>query len=256
MSSQIEHALARLGPPSLVDVRRHALFLDLDGTLLEIRQRPDLVASDQALRTMLQELGELLGGALAIVSGRTIDDVDAILNNAAPCVVGLHGQELRIGARRFPSTISKEMLAALATVRKLTAGGVLEVLVENKGAAIALHYRRAPEQAEFVCRIVDEIAKIHGLKVLHGKMVAELVPTDATKARAISALIHDPPFAGRTPIAVGDDATDEEAFEAAVALGGFAVHVGPPRPTSANYRVRDAEAVIAWLLAALQRTSP
>lgn len=241
----------RLERPPLIDMRRHALFLDLDGTLLEIEQRPDLVVSDQALRVLLRDLGEHLDGALAIVSGRTIDDVDAILAGVAPSVAGLHGQEHRIGNARLTSTNTKEMVAALATVRKLTAGGAIDVLVENKGPAIALHYRRTPEQGEFVRRVVDEIAAIHGLKVLHGKMVAELVPVNASKARAVNALLCEPPFAGRTPITVGDDVTDEEAFDAALAFGGFAVHVGLPQHTHANYRLPDVMAVRSWLLASI-----
>lgn len=244
-------ALDRLKFPPLIDSKRHALFLDLDGTLLELAPRPDLVVVDPALIALLQALSAHLNGALAIVSGRSINDVDTLLPEAVRCVAGLHGQEYRIDGVRAHGPTDAGIEAALVTIRKLKAGGAIDALLENKGTAIALHYRQAPEQGLFVRRMADELASIHGLKVLHGKMVAELVPLNASKALAISTLMREPAFAGRQPVAVGDDVTDEDAFSAALSLGGFAVHVGAARSTHAAYRLESVKAVKSWLRACL-----
>lgn len=253
MSLYDEEAPARLERPPLIDLQKHALFLDLDGTLLEIEERPELVASDRALRELLRDLSEAMNGALAIVSGRSIEDVDRVLHGVAPCVAGLHGQEHRTLETRSTAAPSKAMADALVTVRKLTDGGVLDAMVENKGAGIALHYRRNPEHAEFVRRVADEIAAIHGLRTVHGKMVAELTSSDTSKGQAIFKFLQDSTFAGRRPVAVGDDITDEDAFSAARKLGGFAVHVGDVRSTRASHRLPSVSAVKSWLLASLGR---
>lgn len=247
------HGGSRLGPPPPLDLQRHALFLDLDGTVLEIEQRPDLVRADEVLRGLLRELHVRLNGALAIISGRTIADVDRILGLATPCVSGIHGQEHRVDGVLEPARTSPQLEAAAETIHKLNAGDLLRLLVEHKGGAVAIHYRQAPEHAQLVRRAADEIAARHGLKVLYGQMVVEFLPADVSKSNAVSRFMRTPPFMGRTPIALGDDTTDEDAFAAAREHGGAGVHVGEPRQTLAQHRLANVSAVRSWLLSSLGR---
>lgn len=255
MSLQNEQAPPRLERPPAIDIQRNAIFFDLDGTLLEIEQRPDLVAADQALRVLLRDITDRMSGAVAIVSGRMADDVDAIVQRVVPNVAGQHGQEMRLGERRLAAPTGANIAGALERVHQAIARIEADILVENKGGAVALHYRRAPQHADFVRRTADEIASAFGLKVLHGKMVAEIIPSSASKAHAVAAIMREPAFAGRTPIAIGDDITDEDAFSAAAELGGFGVHVGAPRPTRAAYRLPGVMAVKSWLLSSLGAAS-
>lgn len=248
---QTDDASVRL-PPPLLDLAEDALFLDLDGTLVEIEQEPDLVSSDPALRVLLRDLAMRMNGALAIVSGRRVADVDRILHDVAVCVSGLHGSERRIGEAFYTAPASKTVRQAADALRARIAG-VDKVFVEDKGAAVALHYRRAPEQAAFAQEIGAEIAEQLNLRMLRGKMVVELLPHEASKAQAISQLMREPAFAGRKPVAVGDDVTDEDAFSAAQRLGGYGLLVGPPRETQARHRVPGVMGVRSWLLASLGR---
>lgn len=248
----------RLAPPRLafpppLDFNRDALFLDLDGTLLEIAQRPDMVEGDAVLRGLLRELHSRLGGALAIISGRAISDVDRILGAETPHVSGVHGQHHRIGGELQQSHHSASIEAAAEKLRELNASDLLRVLVEHKGAALAVHYREAPEHAPLVKRVADEIAERHGLKVMQGRMVVEFLPPDASKSDAVAFFMKTPAFAGRLPVAVGDDVTDEDAFMTARALNGAGIQVGEARHTSAKYRLANVGAVRSWLLGSLGR---
>ena len=133
----------------------------------------------------------------------------------------------------------------------MTAKGALQVDVEDKGLALALHYRRAPEFADVARRAAADIAQRHGLSILEGKMVIELTLGQRSKADAVLDFMAAPPFASRKPVAVGDDVTDEDAFRAVAALGGQSILVGAPRDTAAAYRLPDTRAVFAWLKAGL-----
>jgi trehalose 6-phosphate phosphatase len=124
---------------------------------------------------------------------------------------------------------------------------VFGAAVEEKGSGIALHFRERPEYRELVRRAADELAQAYGLRTIHGKMVAEILAAGPNKGHALNTLSQEFPFEGRMPIAVGDDVTDEDAFAAAVANGGFAVLVGEARESNAYYRVRDVASVRAWL---------
>lgn len=237
-----------LAPPPPIGVRRHALFLDLDGTLVDFAAHPEQVIASEELRLLLANLSREMNGAIALITGRTIASADAVLNGALIHVAGIHGAERRVlGAPSVNASIS----AALEHARALIANGALQVDVEDKGLAFAFHYRRKPEFADATRRAAAEIAHRHGLSVLEGKMVVELTLGQQTKADAVRDFMAAPPFADREPIAVGDDITDEDAFGAVAALGGQSVLVGAPRETIARFRLADTQSVFNWLKSGL-----
>jgi trehalose 6-phosphate phosphatase len=228
-----------------------AVFLDLDGTLLEIAAHPNAVSASADLRELLNRLSTALNGACAVITGRTVADADAILDGAIATIAGVHGAEtktpiastVRWGSDDEPDWAARADAYALAAR--------LQLLVEDKRASLALHYRDTPEAADEVRRGADAIADEHGLRVLHGHMVVELIAGQRTKGDALDAFMSHPPFAGRRPIAIGDDVTDEDAFKSAAARGGFGVRVGLPRETAAAYGLDGPGNVAAWLEASL-----
>lgn len=224
-----------------------ALFLDLDGTLARFRPRPDDVGPDPARNALLRGLQDALAGRLAIVSGRAIDDVDRILDASVIAVAGVHGLERRLpdGARAdaAPHPRLAEARARLETFAAARAG----LLVEPKPVSVALHYRGAPDRGPDVRALASLIASETGLKLQQGAMVAELRTPGPNKGDVVRDLLAAPPFAGATPIFVGDDVTDEDGFEAAASLDGWGVLVGPPRPTAARARLPDVGRTLEWL---------
>ncbi len=248
-------ASTSLAPPSLtVD---DALLLDVDGTLLEIAPTPAAVLVPPALRDLLVALPPALGGALALVSGRAIASIDAVFAPLRLSVVGQHGLEWRwdngpiehADAAPIPSTVADEITA----FAKANAG----VLLEKKGGALALHFRARPELTAAAGSLLRSCAdRSPGLEVLAGKMVAELRPTGVHKGTGIRQLRARPPFAGRRPVFVGDDVTDEDGFDAVTAVGGHGVLVGPGRSTGARYRLPSVRAVHAWLRDSLAALPP
>jgi len=235
-------------PPAL-DVNSHALFLDLDGTLIDIADHPDAVSASADLLALLHLLERRMHGALALITGRTIADADNVLAGAMQTVAGVHGFEMRV--REEPVLREKVNLkgvaAALAEARALVASNALPAMIEEKLSSLALHYRHAPEFEQHVREIGASLAKKHGLQTLNGKMVVELAAGARTKADALASLMQATPFSGRTPIAIGDDLTDENAFREAIRRGGFAILVGEPRPSLARYRLPDPAGVFDWL---------
>lgn len=228
-----------------------ALLLDVDGTLLEIAETPQGVRVSAELLEVLRSLSLKTRGALALVSGRSIADLDALFAPLLLPSAGLHGFEKR-GAggayqrRSLPDAAAvqsaREALQRLATVNK-------DLLLEDKHFVLALHYRRVPELAPTILAAMREIAA--GLQpdlVLQlGRMVAELRPAASNKGTAVSALMAEPPFHGRCPIYIGDDATDEAAFERVNEVGGISIAVNVRRPTVAQAALPDVAAVHDWL---------
>jgi trehalose 6-phosphate phosphatase len=239
-------------PPFLQDVGRCALFLDIDGTLLEIEARPENVHADETLRALLLALEQRTQGALAILTGRSLQDADRVLGESVRCIAALHGQDCRLGEGTLQQQPPVEAWAqAKNVVERLVDIGALTADLEDKGGAVALHYRSRPEQGPLIARAIDEIAARHGLRALHGKMVSELMPLGATKGVALATLMQAPPFSGRVPVVIGDDVTDEDAFAAVNELGGVSIVVGEREGTEAQYTLPDVAAVRAWLEAAL-----
>jgi trehalose 6-phosphate phosphatase len=234
------------------------LFLDLDGTLLEIAATPTGVAVGSDLRGLLAALRDRLDGAVALVSGRAIAQLDDILAPLRLCAAGQHGLEWR-GAdgaiRRHPAPAVPP--GALARLRAFVADHPGTIL-EPKGASVAVHYRGRPEAGHATAAAVTALADADpgAWDVLHGKMVVELRPAGVHKGVAIERLMQDAPFAGRTPVFAGDDWTDEDGFTAVRERGGIAIAVGVDRRTRAGHGLPDVSAVHQWLAdsaAALRR---
>jgi trehalose 6-phosphate phosphatase len=240
-------ASAELPAPPPLDIQRHALFLDLDGTLLELEARPELVKADADLSNLLARLSASMNGACAIVTGRAIEDVDRILGVEMESVSGLHGQEARIAGNMQRRVDGKALRAAALEIERLVGSGALQARLEDKGAGLALHYRETPEHARLIEAAAAEIAKAYDLQLMHGKLVVELLPFGASKRLALADMMEHPLFARRMPVAIGDDVTDEDAFQAAWAHGGFGVHVGQVRRTCARYAFEDVAAVRLWI---------
>jgi len=238
-------------PPPL-DLRRCAIFSDFDGALVNLEAHPDDVVADSDLIQLLRAIAAAADGALAIVTGRRAADVARKLDGAAPVVAGLHGGDLWVaGAASSPPAPSSSMRALASCLLALESEGVLGARIEDKGASIALHYRHAPDLQSHVMSLAASLAEAHGLRLIAGKMVMELTPRGVSKGLALEQLMKRPPFAERSPIAIGDDVTDEDAFASAQALGGFGGFVGDARSSCAHWRLPDVEAVRAWLAASL-----
>lgn len=227
-----------------------ALFLDLDGTLAPIAARPQDVRPDPRRTRLLEKLEAGLDGRLAVVSGRTIADVDRILERRVPCVAAVHGLVRRGADGQVHEEPAHPRLAEAVQRLRDFAARDSGLLVEEKGASVALHFRLARSQADAARALAHEIAGETGLTVQDGDMVEELRTPGPTKGDSVRAFMQAGLFDGARPIFVGDDATDEHGFEAAARLGGFGVLVGPERRTHAQFRLPGVDAVIAWLEAA------
>jgi trehalose 6-phosphate phosphatase len=230
-----------------------ALFLDFDGTLADIAPRPDAVRVADGLANTLLRLHERLGGALAIVSGRPIEELDRQLAPLRLPAAGVHGMERRDaqGLQHRLVAGGEPALERVADAAEALAARHRGLLVERKPGAVALHFRLAPElEALCIETMRAAVAGDAALALLHGKAVIEAKPTLAGKGRAIAAFMTEAPFAGRRPVFAGDDVTDEAGFEVALALGGDAVKVGDGA-TAASFRLADPSAVQVWLEGAL-----
>jgi trehalose 6-phosphate phosphatase len=226
---------------------RPALFLDMDGVLAPLAPRPSDVGPVARRTAVIAALDERLGGRVAILSGRTLAEIDRISGGAARSASGVHGLERR---RHDGQTERAEVPDSLGDVVRAFETFALErpgILVEDKGASVGLHYRQAPESREAATALAARLAQQTGLTLQPGHMVLELKMPGADKGTALAAFMTEPPFIGAVAVMLGDDLTDEFAFDAATALGGFGVLVGPERPTHARYRLDDVEAVLTWL---------
>jgi trehalose 6-phosphate phosphatase len=234
-------------PPPLSRLVRPALFLDFDGTLVELADSPGSIAVPAGLTPLLDRLSERLDGRLAIVSGRAVDDLRSHLGGCAAILSGSHGAELRYAdGRSIPVSAPPGLAEARESVRRFAAGDE-GLLVEDKPAGIALHYRLAPERADEADAFLEALAERSGLALQRGKMVAELRRRGSDKGAALRRLMAEPPFAGARPVFVGDDLTDEDAFKAAASLGGEGVLVGADRPSAARWRLDGVADVTSWL---------
>jgi trehalose 6-phosphate phosphatase len=235
---------------------RWALFLDVDGTLLELAATPEGVVVPDRLKSLLIQLSQRMEGAIALISGRTIQNLDELFAPETFCAAGIHGAE-----RRGPSgdihhaSIDRDALrqahAALSAYADMHEG----LLIEDKGSALALHYRLAPHlERDAFARVASVLDRLGSEYVLQtGKCVYEIRPAAWNKGSAVREFMKAHPFAGRVPIYVGDDVTDEHGFAAVNALGGLSVRVGSSATTGAatcaRYRLDDVAAVHRWLAA-------
>ncbi len=228
-----------------------ALFLDLDGTLAPIAPTPDAVGPDAARRALLARASTALDGRLAVVSGRAIADLDRILQGAPAALAGLHGLERRLADGRRERAAPPPGYGGAAAAARAFVADRPGMLIEDKGLSLALHWRGAPAFGPETAAFAETLAATAGLETQPGSCVVELRAPGASKGDALRAFMDEPPFAGATPIFVGDDLTDERGFEAAAALGGIGVLVGAPRPSRAAARLPDPAAVLDWIDRAL-----
>lgn len=242
-----------LRPPSLD--ANSALFLDFDGTLADLSPRPESVHVPPELIDTLTHLQRALHGAVAVVSGRPIEQLDALLHPLRLPIAGVHGVERRC-ADGYLQRLAAPMLDRVEACARTLAAQADGLLVERKPGAVALHYRLAPEWAER-CRdaMTVAVAESPGLSLLHGKMVLEAKPEAATKGHAIEAYLREPPFLGRHAVFAGDDVTDEAGFVAVQAVGGTAIKVGDG-DTVAQHRIDSPAGLRAWLTAAAAALGP
>lgn len=233
--------------PPLPQPEGAALFLDLDGTLAPIEATPDAVRADHLRTRLLRRVVERFHGRVAILSGRSIAEVDRILDGVVPNVAGVHGLERRTSPGAITAVPPHPALGRVEETLACFAKGQRGLLVETKSRSVALHYRGHPPAEEACIDIGRRMAAMHGLQLQEGRMVVELRTPGPDKGDSLRLFMAQAPFAGATPVMVGDDLTDEHAFEAAGDLGGWSVLVGDPRPTAALHRLRDPAAVLAWL---------
>lgn len=235
---------------------RFAYFLDVDGTLLPIAESPEVVSPSGAVCSLLARLAALNEGALALVSGRPLYELDVMFAPYRFPVAAQHGAEIRNPGGRIHW--SESHLTALQQVgskmRRLTdMDGRLRL--EDKGLAISLHYRRAPQLGDgLTATMLEMLAPYRTLRLQPGKCVLEVCAAELGKGQAVEAFMRQAPFAGRRPVYIGDDLTDESGFEAVNAMDGISIKVGP-EPSVAGMRLPDPAAVLQWLAARLPEGS-
>lgn len=225
-----------------------ALFLDVDGTLTMHAPRPEEVVLDARVTPLLQRLRTKLDGAVALVTGRSLQALDALLHPwVTPAAAGLHGLQ----CRPEPTGVAAPMVPAAWIAEAVEiAGRHANAVVEAHGPCLYLHWRAAPGAADAMTTFAHRLVAAVPTHRLHpGAHGIEIRPQGMDKGKAILAFMARPPFSGRIPVFAGDDPADEPGFEAVNALGGISVRVGAPRPSAARYALRDAHAVLAWLTA-------
>lgn len=243
------HRYHRIPPPeAALAGRASAIFLDLDGTLVDIAEHPEGIMVGERLHGILERLQRACGGAVALVSGRAIASIDRHLGLPALPVAGQHGLERRNAAGARIELPGRDSLLPVRHALEILAERYPGILVEDKGLTLAVHYRQRPALASWLHRrlraLVDTLPP--GLAIQRGKRVVEIKLAGADKGRAIAAFLAEAPFHGRLPVFVGDDVTDEAGFLMVNAAGGVSVKVGAGN-TAATYRLPDVEAVLEWL---------
>ncbi len=254
MTAPLVSDLADL-PVSTISFANDALFLDFDGTLADIAPAPDMVAFVPETRAMLEVLVHSFSGAVAIVTGRQMSEIDRHLDPLRLPIAGLYGLVHRsadghILDRPAHTSSLPRVSAALKEVVNAHPG----LLLELKGQTIALHYRARPDlAATCLAAARDALRDRPDLKLIPGKMVLEIAPAGADKGQAVHAFLSEAPFKGRRPVYVGDDISDEAAFAAVNALGGIAIKIGLGE-TAARYRAPSSKAILTWLKAVSERS--
>lgn len=243
--------MTSLQKPPVLDLhaKKFALFLDIDGTLLEHADHPDAVSVSGDLRRLLETLERRLDGALAFITGRSITVVDHLFAPLKLRAAGLYGLEHRLTANG-PAEAADEPadIAALAEEIEAEFAGA-GVYLERKGPILALHTRAAPHLLARATELVEQA--LHrlppGYRALAGNAGVELMPLEAAKGAAIRRFMKLSPFAGRQPIFLGDDTSDENGFEAINEAGGISIRIRPQGPTAASCSLSGVAEAIAWL---------
>lgn len=239
-------------PPLPHTADRHwAWFLDVDGTLLEIEADPELVSADARLLRLLERLGRNFGGAVALISGRSLAQLDRIFGEQQLAAAASHGLE-----QRWPdgTVMNRASAAPKDSVRlvKEFAERHPGLVVEQKPFSIGVHYRARPDLEGAVLDAMEKInAELdNGVRLMRGKMVVELLPSAADKGRAICSFMQARPFEGRLPVFIGDDVTDESGFAVVNEIGGMSIRVGDATGSGARWQLRNVADLRGWLQAA------
>lgn len=235
-----------------LDLDTTALFCDFDGTLIDLADTPDSISVPPDLPSLLRELTSATGGALALVTGRALANLHGHLPLAGHSAAGAHGAEWQLAGQPQPGVTGVEALAELrpSLLHYAERHGLL---IEDKGAAIALHTRGRPEMEPILDQFLEQtLAGREGLALVHGKCIRELRPLNCHKGAAIDRFLELAPFTGRTPWYLGDDTTDEDGFEVINRRGGVSIKVGAG-PSVARYRLPAPAAVRDFLWQALRR---
>jgi trehalose 6-phosphate phosphatase len=235
--------------PDVREIGPYAIFLDFDGTLAELAERPDAVVVAPETLRLLDALSKSCGHALAIISGRDIAVVDRMLHPLVLPVAGVHGLQRRDAAGRLhKATVEPVDMRPIVEALRAALGGEPGLIVEEKTGAAALHYRSRPD-CERRCRDIAEtiVRGRSDLELLPGKMVFEIKTDGADKGDVIEAYLKEQPFAGRRPVFAGDDTTDEVGFAIVNARGGVSIKVGKSATTLARFRAATLQELHAWL---------
>jgi glucokinase len=237
-------------PPNVIDLSRCALFLDVDGTLFSLHSSTAVPRIDEELEALLSMLLTRTQGALALVSGRTIEMLDAIFAPLSLAAAGVHGAQLRFPGAPISLVPCSDLPEVLIADLQDFAARDDALELEHKPSGVVLHYRNAPD-LEFMCRdYMLALVERHcpDVRIIEGKQMLELAPHGVNKGEAIRARMTLPPFVGRSPVFIGDDLSDEDGFRVVNAFGGLTIRVGLAPPVSqASCRLRDVHAVRRWL---------
>jgi trehalose 6-phosphate phosphatase len=223
-----------------------ALFLDIDGTLLDLADTPDGIVVPPTLPSQLDALSRKLDGAVALVTGRALGYADQLFAPYHFPIAGLHGAEQRLPDGRVVRAETSDAFETLKNDLRQATSNFDGVLIEDKGAAVAAHYRLAPQRQTDLEPLMEAFLAKAGEKwtLQRGKMVLEIRPASADKGHAVETFLSEAPFAGRLPIAIGDDITDEAMFHVANRLGGHSIRVGAPLSgTAASLTVPNSAAL-------------
>lgn len=233
-------------PPRLGEGAGWSLFLDFDGTLVEIAERPQDVVVAPGLPAALTALSRRLDGRLAIVSGRSLAALDQHLGPLPVAMAGSHGGEFR-PANGQVQALAEPLPRAACEAMDAFAQDHGGLVFESKPFSVAVHYRNQPQVAEALVARAAEVGREFGLKIKHGKMVVEMSMPGSDKGNAVDHFMALAPFAGTRPLFAGDDVTDEDAFRAVSRFDGGGILVGPPRETRALWRLDTVAALHSWL---------
>jgi trehalose 6-phosphate phosphatase len=231
-----------------------AYFLDVDGTLIHIADTPQDIVVDAALLELIANLHSASGAAVALVSGRTISDLQSRIGMSKLPLAGLHGLERRDSAGHLwihaaPPALKCAIKDTLASLLTRHPG----LLLEDKGLTLAMHYRQVPALAAHVHQIMRQLVHTLGpdLELQRGKCVVEIKPAGIDKGTAVAEYLNEPPFQGRRPVFIGDDLNDEHGFAEVNRLDGISIKVGRGR-SCARFRLPDVAAVHQWLSQAMK----
>ena len=238
---------SRLSLPSIADIENYCVFLDFDGTLVEIEDHPDDVRVDDSTRQFIERLRDKVGRALALVSGRDIHIVDRLLHPLKLPIAGVHGLQRRDACGRLHTPIiDRRAVECIAARVEAAFSAEPGIVVEKKTGAVAIHFRLRPDFEKRCCALARQIVRNRpDLHLVKGKMVCEIELNGNDQGAVIQAFLDERPFKGRKPIFASDDATDEAGFAAVNAHDGVSIKIGQD-PTIAKFRAANVVELRSW----------